>query len=94
MPLLTTNTKLEKSLELGYRTFGIHLAPEKLSGFNVCKNSSAGCRAACLNTAGMGAYSSVQKARIDKTRLFFSDKDMFMEQLIKEIGSAIKKGVS
>lgn len=93
MPLLTTNTKLQKSLDLGYRTFGIHLAPEKLSGFNVCKNSSAGCRAACLNTAGMGAYSSVQLARINKTKYFFTNKDMFMEQLIKEIGSAIKNTV-
>lgn len=91
--LLTTNTKLKKSLELGYQTFGIHLAPEKLSGFNVCKNSSAGCRAACLNTAGMGAYSSVQLARINKTKYFFTNKNGFMEQLIKEITSAIKKSV-
>jgi len=93
MPLLTTNTKLKKSLDLGYLTFGIHLAPEKLSGFNVCKNSSAGCRAACLNTAGMGAYSSVQLARINKTKFFFTNKNGFMEQLIKEISSAIKKSV-
>jgi hypothetical protein len=70
MNLLTTNTKLKKSLAFNFASFGIHLAPEKLSGFNVCKNSSAGCRAACLNTAGMGAYSSVQLARINKTKFF------------------------
>ena len=72
-------------------SFGIHLAPAKLSGFNVCKSASAGCAAACLNTAGMGVFSNVQKARIEKTRLFFKDKQAFMSMLVKEIHAAIRK---
>lgn len=72
-------------------SFGIHLAPAKLSGFNVCKDASKGCAAACLNTAGMGVYSTVQKARIEKTKLFFSDKPAFLAQLKKEISAAIRK---
>jgi len=91
MKLLTTaNTKIRKGEKLGYQTFGIHLAPASLSGFNVCKDASAGCAAACLNTAGMGVYSTVQSARIAKTKLFFKDKNLFMSQLIKEITAAIK----
>jgi hypothetical protein len=83
MKLLTTaNTKIRKGEKLGYQTFGIHLAPASLSGFNVCKDASAGCAAACLNTAGMGVYSTVQSARIAKTKLFFKDKNLFMAQII------------
>ncbi len=37
-----------------YWTFILHLAPARLSGFNVCSMSTEGCRAACLNTAGRG----------------------------------------
>ena len=92
MKLLTTaNTKIRKGAKLGYLTFGMHLAPEKLSGFNVCKWASKGCTAACLNTAGMGVYSSVQNARIAKTRFFFLEREAFMTQLHKEIGAAIRK---
>lgn len=91
MKLLTSsNTKIKKGEKLGWLSFGIHLAPASLSGFNVCKDASEGCAAACLNTAGMGVYSTVQAARIAKTRLFFSDKSAFMSQLVKEIQSAIK----
>lgn len=89
--LTTSNTKIRKGEKLGFSTFGIHLAPSNLSGFNTCKNASAGCAAACLNTAGMGVYSTVQKARIEKTRFFFSDKATFMAQLVKEIAAAVKK---
>jgi hypothetical protein len=92
MKLLTTsNTKIKKGEKLGFMSFGIHLAPAKLSGFNVCKDASKGCAAACLNTAGMGVYSTVQKARIEKTKLFFSDKPAFLAQLKKEISAAIRK---
>jgi hypothetical protein len=90
MKLLTTaNSKIKKGEKMGYLTYGIHLAPASLSGFNVCKDASAGCAAACLNTAGMGVFSNVQKARIEKTKLFFKDKQAFFNQLVKEIRSAI-----
>jgi len=91
MKLLTTaNAKIRKGEKIGFKTFGIHLAPASLSGFNVCKDASAGCAASCLNTAGMGAFSNVQRARIEKTRLFFKDKAVFLSQLIKEIAAAVK----
>lgn len=85
------NSKTKKGEKKGWATFGIHLAPASLSGFNVCDSSSAGCRWACLNTAGRGAMSSVQKARIAKTKLFFTNKKLFLEMLWKEIAAGIKK---
>jgi len=85
------NAKTRKGEKLGFITFGIHLAPANLSGFNVCKDASAGCAAACLNTAGRGAMSSVQRARVAKTRLFFTDKNTFLSSLWDEVAKAIRK---
>lgn len=48
------NPKTEKGRGAGYWTFILHLAPASLSGFNVCPMATAGCKAACLNTAGHG----------------------------------------
>ena len=89
--LSTSNAKILKGEKSGYKTAGIHLAPHKLSGYNTCLAASKGCAAACLNTAGMGAYSTVQAARIKKTKLFFEDRNAFMLSLVKEIKAMIKK---
>lgn len=84
------NAKTSKGESLGYKTFGIHLSPSNKSGFNVCKWASKGCRAACLDTAGRGAMSNVQRARIAKTRFLFEEPERFLEQLRKEIRSATR----
>lgn len=91
MKLLTTNTKTIKGLKKGYSTQGIHLAPADLSGYNVCKWYTKGCKAACLNTAGRGRMSNVQKARKAKTLFLFQDRPAFNVQLKKEIVAGIKK---
>lgn len=92
MKLLNTgNAKTRKGEKLGWITYGMHLAPAHESGFNACFWASKGCTKACLNTAGRGAMSNVQKARIAKTRLFFTDKGAFMDQLLDEIGKATRR---
>lgn len=94
MKLLTTsNAKTLKSKQAGYLTFILHLAPASLSGYNVCPGSSAGCRAACLNTAGRGKFDTVQAARIRKTRWFYEDRDAFMAALVADVveGIAVAK---
>jgi len=48
------NPKIAKGLKQGFMTFILHLAPAKLSGYEVCPMRSKGCTAACLNTAGRG----------------------------------------
>ena len=84
------NYKTRKGERYGWKTYGIHLAPYNLSGKNVCASASAGCSAACLNTAGRGSMHTVQDARVKKTRRFFEDRDGFLSQLFKEIKSSIK----
>ena len=84
------NHKTRKGEKYDWKTYGIHLAPYNLSGKNVCSSASAGCSAACLNTAGRGSMHSVQDARVKKTRRFFEDRDGFLSQLYKEIKSSIK----
>ena len=98
MKLLTVgNPKLMKGEKKGYLSFVLHLAPSDLSGYNTCPMASAGCRAACLNTAGRGGLfkagtstNTIQEARIRKTKLFFEDRDTFMAMLVKDITAAIK----
>jgi hypothetical protein len=91
MKLLNSgNAKTKKGEKMGWKTYGIHLAPSKLSGFNTCQFATAGCAAACLNTAGRGIMSNVQKARIAKTLFFFKNKEGFLAELRKEIRTAIR----
>lgn len=84
------NTKTMKGEKYGYRTYIMHLAPSRLSGYQVCASASPGCTAACLNLSGMGKFGNVQRARITKTKWFFENRDSFMNQLAKEISSAVK----
>ncbi len=85
------NYKTRKGEKKGWKTFGLHLAPHTLAGRNVCPHASPGCAAACLNTAGRGIMTSVQDARIRKTKMFFERKAEFLLQLHKEITSAEKR---
>lgn len=92
MKLLTTaNYKTVKGEKLGYLTGILYLAPAKISGYEVCPRRSAGCTTACLYTAGMGAFSNVQQARIKKTKQFFEDRDNFLTQLRKDITALVRK---
>jgi len=92
MKLLTTaNFKTTKGEKLGILTGILYLAPAKISGYEVCPKRSEGCTAACLYTAGMGAFSTVQQARINKTRMFFEQRDAFMDQLRKDIKALVRK---
>ena len=95
--LSTANPKIQKGTKLGYLSFILHLAPADLSGRETCPKRTAGCTAACLNTAGRGGMfkkgettNMIQKARIRKTQLFFADRDAFMFDLFKDIQKAIK----
>jgi hypothetical protein len=62
-----------------------------MSGKQVCPHRSAGCELACLNSAGRGAFSTVQAARLKKTLSFFKDKSAFIADIKKDITALIKK---
>ena len=96
--LSTANPKIQKGTKLGYLSFILHLAPADLSGHNTCPKATAGCKAACLNTAGRGGMfkkgentNVIQKARIRKTLAFFNDREQFMKDLAKDIRKGIKQ---
>lgn len=99
MKLLSTgNPKILKGLKSGYNTYILHLAPADLSGYNTCPKATAGCKAACLNTAGRGGMfkkgettNAIQKARIRKTKMFYEQRQDFMLTLKKDIELAIKQ---
>lgn len=89
---IDTNAKTVKGQKQGYRTGILYLAPASVSGvINVCPNASDACRTACLYTAGRGAFNSVQKARIAKTRLYVADKSAFVETLKTNVRQLIAK---
>ena len=92
MKLLTTqNYKTTKGEKLGVLTGILYLAPAKISGYEVCPKRSKGCTEACLYTAGMGAFSTVQQARINKTKEFFEHRTNFIMQLRKDIKALVRK---
>ena len=96
--LSTANPKIQKGTKLGYLSFILHLAPADLSGKETCPKRTAGCTAACLNTAGRGGMfkkgettNVIQQARIRKTRYFFEARDYFMMDLVADIKLGIKQ---
>ena len=90
MPILNQgNHKTIKGEKYGWKTYGIHLSPNTVSGYNVCFDATTGCIDACLDTAGRGAMPSVQTARTNKTKRFFEDRKGFLIDLWKEGTSAI-----
>jgi hypothetical protein len=96
--LSTANPKIQKGTKLGYLSFILHLAPATLSGKETCPKRTAGCTAACLNTAGRGGMfkrgettNMIQQARIRKTQQYFNDREGFLAQLVKDIKLGIKQ---
>ena len=87
-----SDAKTPKGEKLGYLTAIMYLAPFNLSGTNICPMAElAKCHAPCLNTAGRGVMSNVQKSRLAKTRFYLDDRPAFMAQLRKEIKAFEKK---
>jgi len=83
---IDTNAKTVKGQKYGYMTGILYMAPSTISGHNTCPMAKiAGCENACLYSAGRGAFNSVQQSRISKAQWFFSERDSFMAQLVKDI---------
>jgi len=99
MKLLSTgNPKVLKGMSQGYNTYILHLAPANVSGYETCPKRTAGCTAACLNTAGRGGMfkrgestNVIQEARKRKTKMFFENRAEFMRLLVADIELAIKQ---
>ena len=94
----TSNAKTVKNTE---ETWILYLAPYDLNsyGLTICSKSSAGCRAGCLGPHSGRAllFQMITQARIRKTDLYFSDRQVFCEMLVKDMirlsNRAMKKGI-
>ena len=89
---IDTNAKTVKGQKRGYMTGILYLAPsDESDAINTCPHASKGCRAACLFTAGRGAFDNVRQARINKTLWFVRDREGFIEQIKKDIAALVRK---
>jgi len=81
------NAKTVKGDGSEYLTAILYLAPaDNLQGVNVCPMAvTAGCKAACLYTAGRGKMNSVQTGRLRKTMLWRDDRQGFLATLRQDI---------
>ena len=86
----STNAKTAKNAR---KSFILYLAPftQNSKGINLCPKASAGCVAACLFTAGRGAFANVANARIKRTEAMLADRILFTNQIIDEMNSYAKK---
>jgi hypothetical protein len=85
-PLFTppdANIKFEKTKERAI--YGISLAQHRLSGLNVCPNSTPECRKWCLGQNGKGGIPAVVNARVVRTLFLFRDPEAFVTLVAKEI---------
>lgn len=85
-----TNAKTAKGDDDNKITAIMYLAPATISGYEVCPNRSKGCTDSCLFTAGRGAMSTVQQARIRKTKMFFEEQKVFFEHLNNDLALLIE----
>lgn len=84
---VSIDAKTSKGEKFGYLTGVLYLAPADISGFNTCPLASAGCKKACLYSAGRGKFSNVQQARINKTLSYFNEREKFIQTLDKDINN-------
>jgi len=88
---VNSNPKIDKSNKVSKKYWSciMHLRPVSTK---ICPYQDiAGCKSACLNTAGLGGvYPSIQKARQKKTDLFLDDQAEFMRVLVKDIHTFVR----
>ena len=92
-----SNPKIQKSNKVyqDYLTAILHLHPISTK---ICPYQDiAGCKEACLNTAGRGGIikkgettNVIQEARKRKTKLYLEDRDTFMSYLIADITKFVR----
>ena len=89
---VSSDAKTTKGETLGFLTGILYLAPATTTKWNTCSMAKrAKCDKACLYSAGRGAMTSVQKARINKTEWFFTERNSFMQQLVVNITKLVNK---
>jgi hypothetical protein len=82
------DAKTKKGTKDGFLTGIMYLIPDD----KICPMAkAAGCREACLVSAGRGRMTPVKAGRQRKTDWFYNDRETFMRQLIKDIKALTRK---
>ncbi len=82
----SADAKTVKGEKRGYLTAIMYLAPNVVATRKtLCPHASPSCIAACLYTAGRGAFHSVQRARIRKSKWFEANQASFMQALVLDV---------
>ena len=83
-----------KAYKYNELTYSLYLAPARMSGYEVCPKRNKECTALCLNESGHNRMNrngndinNINESRITKTKLFFEEREFFMNWLIDEITS-------
>jgi hypothetical protein len=90
---VSADAKTVKGEKHGYLTGILYLAPADSvpDGITLCPMATPGCRASCLNTAGRGAFASVQTGRERKRAWFRTDRPGFLAALAADIRRLIRQ---
>jgi len=94
---INSSSKIMKTNKvLNIDTYAMYLAPSDLSGKNVCPMATKECISGCLNTSGRSknmdiSYLMIRNARVNKTKFFFEQREMFNNALFNEIKLAAKR---
>lgn len=95
----TDSPKAIKSRKYGYLNAINYMAPADTAGVgNLCPHASAGCKALCLGwfsgQAGIakdGQLNNARRSRIAKAKLFMSDRNQFVHEMVWGIERAQRK---
>jgi len=94
---INSSSKIVKGEKFNEFTYIVYLAPSNLSGYNVCSMSTMECVNACLHNSGhnkIDTSGKINKSRIEKTKLFFENRNLFCGLMFGEILKAKKKAQS
>lgn len=79
---INSDAKTRKGTKQGFLTGILYLVPAGQAGLkNLCPKASKGCIESCLFTAGRGKFTTVENARINKTKHFLQDRQSFIDIL-------------
>lgn len=88
------NSKFAKNIGSKIRIVGLSLAQGNLSGREVCAHRSPACTRLCVGNQGLArVFSSIEQARIRKTKFFTDHPLLFRALLFAEIDSERKRCV-
>ena len=91
---VNSSAKILKNEKYNELTYIIYLAPANLSGYEVCPMRTEECTKACLFGSGqviMDKTNRIVNSRINKTQMFFEDREYFMSWVVDEINKAKNK---